>query len=54
MPRLKNRRAQGLVEYILIIFLMGIVSIVFIKKLSTSTTNGFTKSSQKLDSAFGG
>jgi|GEM_PF-1820873 len=51
-----NRRTgcqgQGLVEYILVVFLMAIVSITVVKKLSTSTQKGFTTASSKLDKEF--
>jgi len=48
MPHLKTNRGQGLVEYILIVALMGILAIVAINKLSTQTQSGFTKASTKL------
>jgi len=43
---------QGLVEYILIVALMGIVSIVAINKLSTQTQSGFTKATNQLQAQF--
>ena len=47
-----GRKGQGLVEYILVVFLMAIVCIAGINSLSTSTQKGFTKSSKALDAEF--
>ena len=52
MPRL-NQKGQGLVEYILIVALMGILAIAAINKLSKETQNGFTKATKALSSEFG-
>jgi Flp pilus assembly pilin Flp len=49
-----GRKGQGLVEYILVVFLMAIVCIVAVRQLSTSTQNGFSKASTKLDTEFNG
>jgi Flp pilus assembly pilin Flp len=53
MQNLKNKKGQGLVEYILVVALMGILAIAAIQKLSTQTNRGFTTSAQKLQSALG-
>ena len=52
MPTLKNRRGQGLVEYILIVALMGIMAIVAINNLSHSTQTGYRKATQALNKQF--
>jgi Flp pilus assembly pilin Flp len=52
MPNLKNRKGQGLVEYILIVALMGILAIGAIKQLSSNTRSGFTKASTALSNEF--
>ena len=57
MPILKrkmNRQGQGLVEYILIVFLMAIVCIGVVKDLSSTTQTGFTKAKTKMDAEFNG
>ena len=51
MPRL-IQKGQGLVEYILIVALMGIVAIGAINALSTKTKSGFTAATNKLDNEF--
>jgi hypothetical protein len=43
------RKGQGLVEYILVVFLMGVLGIVAIQRLSHSTQKGFTDASDRLD-----
>lgn len=58
MPHLKSKkkigtRGQGLVEYILVVALMGIMAIAAVQKLSTQTTKGFATSTQKLQAALG-
>ena len=53
LTRKQGRKGQGLVEYILIVFLMGITCITVVKKLSTSTQTGFTNASTSLDKEFG-
>jgi Flp pilus assembly pilin Flp len=52
MQTLKNRRGQGLVEYILVVVLMGIFAIAFIQKLGKSTQTGFTSAANQMDQAF--
>lgn len=55
MPYLKrnlNRRGQGLVEYILIVALLGILSIAALNKLGSETRTGFEKSSTNLNKEF--
>jgi Flp pilus assembly pilin Flp len=54
MSYLKNKKGQGLVEYILIVVLMGILAIGVLKTLGKTTRNGFTQASDKLSSAFDG
>ena len=51
MPHL-NRKGQGLVEYILIVALMGILAIAAINKLSDETKNGYTKATKSLSDEF--
>jgi len=53
MPHLKNKRGQGLVEYILVVALMGILAITAVQKLSSQTTKGFNTSASKLQNALG-
>jgi len=53
MQSLKNQKGQGLVEYILVVALMGILAITAVQKLSTQTTKGFNTSAQKLQAALG-
>ncbi len=48
----RNEKGQGLVEYILIVALMGIVAIGVINKLSTETQSGFTKATKQLNTEF--
>jgi Flp pilus assembly pilin Flp len=47
-----KEKGQGLVEYILIVGLMGIIAIGAINALSTKTQDGFNKASRKLSSEF--
>ena len=51
MPRL-NRKGQGLVEYILIVALMGIIAIGAVDALSKKTQSGFRTATDKLDHEF--
>jgi Flp pilus assembly pilin Flp len=53
MPNLKNNRGQGLVEYILILVLMGIMAIAAIQGLGTKTQAGFNKATTNLSQALG-
>jgi Flp pilus assembly pilin Flp len=53
MQSLKNNRGQGLVEYILIVMVMGILAITVVQQLATTTQTGFSTASSKLSSAFG-
>jgi Flp pilus assembly pilin Flp len=48
MPNLKNRRGQGLVEYIILITLMGIALIVTLQKLGSSTKEKFSEAAQEI------
>ncbi len=52
LKKKRNRKGQGLVEYILIIALMGIVAIGVIKELSSETQSGFTKATDQLNREF--
>ena len=52
MSNLKNQQGQGLVEYILIVALMGILAIAAINKLSTKTQSGFTTATTRLNTEF--
>ncbi len=47
-----DRKGQGLVEYILIVALMGIVAIGAINALSSETQNGFSKATKRLNGEF--
>ena len=51
MPRL-NWKGQGLVEYILIVALMGIMAIAAVNALSTKTQSGFKAATKQLGSQF--
>ncbi len=51
MSNLKSSRGQGLVEYIILITLMGIMAITVIQNLGTSTREGFSNAATKLDKA---
>jgi Flp pilus assembly pilin Flp len=53
MPNLISKRGQGLVEYILIVVLMGILAIVAIQALGTKTQKGFKKAATDLGTALG-
>ena len=48
----KSRKGQGLIEYILVVVLMGIATITVVNKLGASSQKGFTKASTALDSEF--
>ena len=54
MQNLISKRGQGLVEYILIVVLMGIATLTLVKALGTHTKAGFTKASNALQQEFGG
>jgi Flp pilus assembly pilin Flp len=43
MPNLKNTRGQGLVEYIILIALMGIALVAIVKTLGGDTKAKFQK-----------
>ena len=53
LNRKMGRRGQGLVEYILIVFLMGITAITWLHSLRDKTQTGFTKASNNLQTEFG-
>ncbi len=53
LNRKTGRNGQGLVEYILVVFLMAIVCITVVKDLSSTTQKGFTKAKDKMDAEFG-
>ena len=48
MPNLKTTRGQGLVEYILVVFLIAILCVSIVKRLGTTTQRGFTKAENAL------
>jgi len=53
MQRLKrNKKGQGLVEYILIVGLMGVLAIAAVNALSTKTQSGFNAATNKLGNEF--
>jgi len=52
MSTLKNRKGQGLVEYILVVFLMAVVCIGAVRALSNTTQDGFDKAATKLQREF--
>ena len=55
MPHLNRRigrKGQGLVEYILVVVLMGILAIGVITKMGDSTQDGFKKSTTAMDKEF--
>lgn len=54
MSRLNGKSGQGLVEYILVVFLMAILCIAAVRQLSQSTRNGFSTATNRLDQEFGG
>jgi len=54
MQNLRNKRGQGLVEYILVVVVMAILAITAVQRLGRTTTNGFTQASDGLDNAFNG
>lgn len=49
MPNLKNRKGQGLVEYILLVVVMGLLAIGGIRVLGKNTHNAFVQASDTLD-----
>jgi hypothetical protein len=48
----RNQKGQGLVEYILIIALMGILTIAAVNQMADQTRRGFNKSTSSLSSEF--
>jgi len=52
MQNLKNERGQGLVEYSLIVALMGVLAITAVNSLSTKTQSGFDAATRKLGTEF--
>lgn len=48
MSNLRTRRGQGLVEYIILITLMGIALIVTLRRLSTDTRSKFNDAAQEI------
>ncbi len=48
MSNLTKEKGQGLVEYIMVVFLMAIICIAIVKKLGTTTQRGFTQAEAKL------
>jgi Flp pilus assembly pilin Flp len=52
MPRLNNRKGQGLIEYILVVVLMAVVSIGLVRNLQTKTDHGFNKAINALGQEF--
>jgi hypothetical protein len=53
MQSLKNKRGQGLVEYILVVFLMAIAAITWLHNLRDRTQAGFNNASKNLQTEFG-
>lgn len=51
MSYLKRQHGQGLVEYIILITLMGIMAIAVVQRLGRSTHHGFSNAATRLDSA---
>jgi len=51
---INGERGQGLVEYILLVVVMGILAIAVVQKLAGTTQKGFTQASDKLEQAFQG
>ena len=49
MSRLKNKRGQGLVEYVLLIVLMGLLTIGSLKALGKKTHNAFAQAGTAMD-----
>ena len=47
-----NKKGQGLVEYILIVALMGIIAIASINALSNETTHGYRSATNRLSTEF--
>ena len=52
MSYLRGNKGQGLVEYILVVVLMGILAIGVIKKLGDQTQEGFKKATNSLEKEF--
>ena len=55
LPRINRklgRKGQGLVEYILLIVLMGILAITAVSKMGEKTQQGFEKSTDAMDAKF--
>jgi len=47
-----NKQGQGLVEYILVVFLMAVLAIAAVKKLGTTTQSGFSTATTNIQNAF--
>jgi len=52
MQNLKKTNGQGLVEYILIVGLMGVLAIAAVNALSTKTQSGFRAATRTLGNEF--
>ena len=52
LNRLSDKKGQGLVEYILIVALMGILAIAAVNALSDKTQSGFNAATKKLGAEF--
>lgn len=46
-----GKRGQGLVEYILVVFLMAVIAITIVQKLGQTTQKGFTTANTNLSNA---
>lgn len=49
MARLRNRRGQGLVEYVLVLVLMALVAVGAVKKLGGQTRDAFDTAGDRLE-----
>jgi hypothetical protein len=49
MSNLRNRKGQGLVEYVLVIALMGLLAIGSLKFLGQKTHNAFSAAAKAVD-----
>ncbi|HVO33459.1 MAG TPA: Flp family type IVb pilin [Elusimicrobiota bacterium] len=52
MSRLKDKKGQGLVEYALILVLIGLVCLAIVVKLGGTVNSGFTKADTKIANEF--
>ena len=52
LTRARTIRGQGLVEYILVVFLMAIVAIGVVKNMGQKTQKGFSLAADRLDKEF--